>query len=265
MVPAACVTIAGETLELLPERAAFWRRRATLYVADLHLGKGAVFARQGRAVPTAAVEADLSRLSRAITATNASRLVILGDLFHARAGMVSHTLSTLAAWRAQHATLNIDLIRGNHDAHAGDPPAALNFRCANGPVTDGPWAYAHEPDDPHNDTTPHNPYRLGGHLHPVARLLGPGGTSLRAPCFVVGTTRLVMPAFATFTGGGPAGTRDGDRVLAIAGDEVIEVPVVRIVRATGTGARAFSGVRAGSADKGPRNPQPRNRARRRPA
>ena len=43
-------------------------------------------------------------------------------------------------------------------------------------------------------------HEISGHLHPAARLVM-HGTALRRPCFVSNGLRLIMPAFAAFTGG----------------------------------------------------------------
>ena len=67
---------------------------------------------------------DLARLkTRPFKRTGARRLLVLGDLFHARAGRVAtRTLGDAPRMaRAAPAELEIQLVRGNHDRHAGDP------------------------------------------------------------------------------------------------------------------------------------------------
>ena len=39
-----------------------------------------------------------------------------------------------ARWRALRAELEIMLVRGNHDRHAGDPPDDLRINCVNAPA-----------------------------------------------------------------------------------------------------------------------------------
>ena len=108
---------------LLPERALFWPRAGTLVVADLHWGKGATFRAAGIPIPVGTTSDDLARLDGALLRTGARRLVVLGDLFHARAGRIAtHTLAELRRWRGAAPELEILLVRGNHDRHAGDPP-----------------------------------------------------------------------------------------------------------------------------------------------
>ena len=54
--------VAGETLTLFPERAAFWQRENTLLVADVHFGKAAAFRAGGIPVPGGTTAEALGRL-----------------------------------------------------------------------------------------------------------------------------------------------------------------------------------------------------------
>ena len=75
-------TLAGERLELHPERAVHWPARRTLFVADVHLGKEHVFGRRGIPIPGGISAAQLARLAALVARTAAERLVVLGDLMH---------------------------------------------------------------------------------------------------------------------------------------------------------------------------------------
>lgn len=215
MAGALDLDVAGERVVLLPERALWLPAFDTLLVADLHWGKAAAFRAAHVPVPMGTTSSDLARLSSAIAATCATRLVVLGDLLHARSGRHDETLRTIAAWRDQHSALAITLVRGNHDAHAGDPPEALNIMCTDAPVGLGPFVGVHEP------IVRTDGYVLCGHLHPNVTVRGRGRQSLRLPAFVFGAARGVLPAFSSFTGGGMYQREAGDRVFAIAGDEVV--------------------------------------------
>ena len=59
-------SVAGETLVLLPERAAYWPARKSLFVADFHLGKAATFRRAGIPLPSGTTSENVERLGRAI-------------------------------------------------------------------------------------------------------------------------------------------------------------------------------------------------------
>ncbi len=207
--------IAGEELRLLAERALYWPRRATLFVADLHLGKAATMRAAGQPLP-GGNQADLQRLAQALQRSAAARLVVLGDLWHARAGRTAATEAALRDWRAQHRQLDILLVRGNHDRRAGDPPADLAMRCVDGPYPLEPFVLRHEPEPAESG------YVLAGHLHPAALLRGPGRQRLELACFWFAARVAVLPAFGSFTGTARIAAAAGDRVFVLA-DEVMEI------------------------------------------
>ncbi len=138
----------GEHLQLCAERAVWWPVRQTLLIADPHFGKAAAFRAAGIPVPDGGTAADLARLTRLIERVGASRLVILGDLFHARSGRSIETMTAIGAWRRQHARLDIVLIRGNHDRLAGAPPDEWRFACPGESWVEGLFRFAHEPPVP---------------------------------------------------------------------------------------------------------------------
>ncbi len=209
------IEVAGEQVALLPERALWLPAHDTLLVADLHWGKAAAFRAAHIPVPMGTTSSDLARLSSALEVTGANRLVVLGDLLHARAGRHDETFRTIASWRATHADLRITLVRGNHDQHAGDPPAELNIDCTDNPLRLGAFVGVHEP------TVNLDGYVLCGHLHPCVTVRGRGRQSLRLPSFVFGPSRGVLPAFSSFTGGGMYEQEPEDRLFGIAADSVV--------------------------------------------
>lgn len=229
----------GRRLELLGDRAVHRPESSTLYVADTHFGKAAAFRAGGVPVPAGTTAATLARLDRLLDRTDARRLVILGDFLHDREGRAPETMDRLAAWRDRHAGLAIDLVRGNHDRRAGDPPTAWGLRVldepARDPDPDAPWSLCHDPGAVADDGPP----VLAGHVHPVHRLRVPGGGGgLRFPCFLVRPRLLLLPAFGRFTGGALVQPMRGDRLFAVDPEEaegdgddaaIIEVPIGRAV------------------------------------
>lgn len=207
----------GECLELLPERAVWWARESTLFIADPHFGKASAFRHAGLAVPETAHGDDLHRLDQALDRTGAKRLIILGDFFHARSGRTEATLSDLAAWRGRQADLAVVLVSGNHDRHAGSPPEAWRFECVSKPWLLGPFACVHEPQE-----IPRR-FVLAGHLHPSFGLSDRTGSEVRGPCFYFGRKVAVLPAFGVFTGTHPVKPRRGDQVFLSGDDQVIDV------------------------------------------
>lgn len=211
------ITLAGETVTLLPERALYWPRERALFAADLHWGKDAAFRAKGIGLPEGTTADDLKRLADVITRTGADRLFLLGDLFHARTSQDSRTLAWGDAWRSAHTQLEITLIRGNHDLHAGDPPAAWNVRCADAPYSLRPFILFHHP------TESAEGYALTGHLHPGAVLRGHGLQGMKLPCFWFGRTVGVLPAFGDFTGTAAIRPKSGDRVYLPVDDTVLAI------------------------------------------
>jgi DNA ligase-associated metallophosphoesterase len=212
------LTLAGEDVRLLPERALFWPRACTLIVADVHWGKAATFRAAGIPIPGGTTTEDLARLDRALQRTGARRLAVLGDLFHARAGRVAtRTLATLRAWREGTARLEIQLVRGNHDRHAGDPPGDLGINCVVAPAFLPPFVLRHQPA-----ASPQG-YTLAGHVHPALVVSGPALQRERLPCFLVRPHLALLPAFGSFTGSAPVYPEPGDRAFVVADGEVLPV------------------------------------------
>lgn len=209
----------GESLELLHERALWWRERRTLVIADPHWGKAAAFRAGGIPVPEGGTAADLARLSGTLARCGAERLVILGDCIHARAGRDAEVFALIAGWRARHGALAIDLVSGNHDRHAGDPPDDWRIAVHRQPIVDGPFVLAHEPRaDPAG-------YCLAGHVHPAVRLRDRGGGTLRTACFHFARDIALLPAFGSFTGTADIRPTVGDRIFAVGPGAVVEIAV----------------------------------------
>ncbi len=129
----------GERLTILADRALYWPRRKTLLIADPHFGKAATFRQAGIPIPHGTTATDLDRLRALVAGTAAERLVVLGDFFHARSGRQPGTLDAIAPVREEHGQLEIVLVRGNHDDHAGDPPVEWRFNCAAEPIREEPF------------------------------------------------------------------------------------------------------------------------------
>lgn len=213
----------GEPVVLHPERALELPRLHTLVVADVHWGKATALRAQGIPVPPGGTTADLHRLSTLLRLTHATRLLVLGDLAHSRHGWEPRALEPVRAWRAAWPELEIMLVRGNHDQHAGDPPAILSILAMEPPFILGPFQCTHEPPELRAATAHAIAARtLCGHVHPNLRLRGRGADRLRLPCFVLGPRALILPAFSTFTGGGAWEPVAGERAFAIVDQHVVE-------------------------------------------
>jgi len=206
--------LAGEPVELLAERALFWHREQTLFVADLHWGKRETFVVEGIPVPDGLLDEELDRLTRLLARFGAERLVVLGDLIHSRQGVTEEVVERIARWRD--GAPECLLVRGNHDRHLAALPRSWSFQTVEEGERLGPFVLCHVPRE-HPEG-----YVLAGHIHPAVRLRG-RGDGLRLPCFFVSPTHMVLPAFSEFTGGAAIDPAPGDRLFAIAAGTVLEV------------------------------------------
>lgn len=212
------IEVAGRAIRLLPQKAAFLPDTHTLLIADAHIGKATSFRALGVPVPRGTTSETLSLIGELVARHDARRIVFLGDFLHSARSHVAATLDAVSRWRALHPTLELVLVRGNHDDRAGDPPASLGFTVVDEPLMDGGLAMCHHPE------AVSGAYVLAGHLHPCVSVHGRARERLRLPCFHFGAQVGVLPAFGSFTGMHPARVAPGDRVFAVADDAVRELP-----------------------------------------
>jgi DNA ligase-associated metallophosphoesterase len=216
-------------LTLLPERAIWQGESRTLWIADLHLGKAASFRALGQPAPAGTTQENLRRLGALIDAHKARRLVVLGDFLHARAGRTPSLFSQLSQWRAARSDVEIVVVRGNHDAHAGDAPDECGFETVDEPFTLAGVEGWHEAPPRSHEAPPRahvaeGPVILSGHLHPVAWVSGPGRDRLRLPCFCLRERAIVLPAFGEFTGGHPVDLQDWDELVTTTQTRLFPLP-----------------------------------------
>lgn len=222
-MPTDCLlTLGGQTLHLLPERAAFWQEAGVLLVADLHLGKAAHLRYHGIAIPEGHTADDLERLSRAIRRSGAREVLCCGDFFHAPTAQSPAILTMVEQWRASHPDIPFTLITGNHDQGRALPPVSCGIDLPGPVLFRSPFCFIHDPAEAPGP--PH--FTISGHLHPVAALPAGSGRALRAPCFWYQATSrtLVLPAFSTFTAVVPMQPPAGDLIFSIHHHRVTPVP-----------------------------------------
>ena len=211
------IVVLGEQLSLLPQRAVLWRARKMLIVADIHFGKAAAFRAGGIPVPHGTTRANLDALDALIATHGIGHILFLGDFLHAKTARAPATLLALQRWRESHPDLQLTLVRGNHDRHAGDPPPQLAVEVVDEPWRVGPLALCHHPQELIGA------YVLAGHVHPVVRL-SVGRDSLRLPCFVFGAAQATLPAFGAFTGGYEVSARQDEQLFVCTDDRVFAYP-----------------------------------------
>jgi uncharacterized protein len=193
VIPGALpVEIGGEALIAMPERALWWPARQVLFVADLHLGKGAAFRAAALPVPEGSTAATLQKLTLLIKSLKPKTVVLLGDLWHSKWARDDGTLQRFQEWRREHMYMDVVLTIGNHDARSG-PLEGDELRMTE-EYRIGPFICTHHPQERADG------YVLCGHLHPAAELEGKGRQNVRLPCFWVCEHYSVLPAFGELTG-----------------------------------------------------------------
>jgi len=228
------VVVGGVPLRLHPAGAVWAPAGGRLFVADLHLGKGATLRSAGVPLPGGTTAETMARVDRVIGEVSASAPVrevwVLGDLVHARAGLDRDVVAEVAAWIVGLPGRTLHLVRGNHDRGAGRLPGAWRLEqhaepCAVG-TPDGPLHLAHEP--PTEGAGPMG--MLAGHLHPMVRA-GRGRTRLpKLPAFLgreakgEGLDLLVLPAFGRLIDGAVVRGSPGWRAWACVEGEVVPLP-----------------------------------------
>lgn len=162
----------------------------TLVVSDLHLEKGAAFARRGQLLPPYDTLATLKLLESVIARYDPRIVISLGDNFHDRAG--SALMPSLFREMIVGAARGREWIwiNGNHDPDGaiGLPGMSADILCYGG------LTFRHEPAAEGSDG------EVAGHLHPCATVRR-REKSVRRPCFATDGRRLMMPAFGIMTGG----------------------------------------------------------------
>ena len=195
----------------------YWPSQNTLLVADVHLGKEQAFTRAGNPIPAGPTEADITRLAKLVKACGASRLLILGDLIHAKPTQSEGWLLTLSHFLDAHTSLSVEVVAGNHDKAEGQTLLDNRIRWYADPLIEAPFVFQHEPGI---DTRGHV---LCGHVHPCYRLSVSRKESVRAPVFWLGKQCSIMPSFGQFTGGHTVKPSTGDQLFMFGPDCVIPV------------------------------------------
>ena len=211
------VEFGGEILQLLPEKAVWWPKRNTLLVADVHCGKDATFRSMGVPVPAGGTNRDLARISALLQQTGADRLVILGDLLHARLGRHPELVDCIIQWRNAHAQTHVVLVCGNHDRSSGPSPRDWNFEVSDEPMHDDGFVFHHVPPEQTERPT------LAGHVHPTVFLSDFDGSLVSTPCFVRDGDCLTLPSFGSFTGGYTVQPQEGRRIYIVTPKRVVEM------------------------------------------
>ena len=189
-------TLAGTPLHALPSGALWLPNAGVLCVSDLHLGKSERIARRtGGLLPPYEVQATLDKLEADIAARDPDTVICLGDSFDDLAAAEALPPEDMQDLRSLIAAQDWIWVEGNHDPG----PAGFGGRSCT-EMRRGPLTFRHiaEGDAEAGE--------ISGHYHPKARLR----RGSARPAFLLDRTRLILPAFGTYTGG----LRSSDPALA---------------------------------------------------
>jgi DNA ligase-associated metallophosphoesterase len=170
---------------------ALWIEAEGLLAAgDLHLEKGSAYAARGQLLPPYDTRATLDRLEAEIAALAPRTVVLMGDSFHDARSVARLVPADRDRVLALARGRDLVWIVGNHDrdglggmpGETRDELAVAGLRLRHDPVA----GFA--------------PGEVAGHLHPCAKVRGPGGV-VRRRCFLTDGERLILPAFGAYAGG----------------------------------------------------------------
>ena len=217
---------ANADIVLLPGRAAFLPQTSTVVCSDIHLGKAATFRHAGMPIPEGSAQHDLKRLAGIVQTCNARRLLITGDLFHARSGCTEHVLDEFSAFckqiRQSHNT-DVVLVLGNHERSLGKKfrPHEIGINRCEEEIIESPFRFVHEQAIEQTDFPSY--FTIAGHLHPKITVRGSGRDRLTCRCFVATDRALILPAFGSFTGGTPLTNTDQMSIWLVRDDDIFHI------------------------------------------
>jgi DNA ligase-associated metallophosphoesterase len=189
-IPGVETAVHGVAAVCDPLGALYLPDAGILVVSDLHLEKGAAFARRGMMLPPYDTLATLTVLTAVISRYDPKLVISLGDNFHDRVGSehLPDAFRTLIVEMAR--GREWIWINGNHD-----PDGTINLpgTCSDELYYAG-LTFRHEPRDGLQQG------EIAGHLHPAATVRR-REKSVRRPCFATDGARLLMPAFGVMSGG----------------------------------------------------------------
>ncbi len=211
------ITIKGESWQLLPERAVFWKSKEMLILCDLHLGKAGHFRKSGIPAPGRINTKNLDRLTYLIDQLIPKTVLILGDLFHSSA---NREWFEFEEWLQKYNETDFILVTGNHDQLHHSFYETANFKLCDS-LKSGPFLFIHDADAAKNQNGVLVP--VGGHIHPAVKLKGKGRQTLRFPAYIISDKRILIPAFGEFTGLHTVQLNETDKAYAVVNEDVIPI------------------------------------------
>lgn len=208
------IEVAGESIILMASGAAYWPRKNSLFIADLHLGKANHFRKAGIPIPLNLQYDNLKKLESELTRSKCREVYFLGDLFHSEWNKSWEVFSQFCEKRYD---INFHLVLGNHDILNIEQYLRAGLKVHHEGVLLEPFQLFHHPQDGSDY------YRFCGHVHPAVRLKGRGRQSLRLPCFWKKKEELVFPSFGGFTGSVTVSPQNGDEIYVVTKEGPVKI------------------------------------------
>ncbi|MFT7073341.1 ligase-associated DNA damage response endonuclease PdeM [Patiriisocius sp. Uisw_017] len=204
------IKIKEEDFILHPSGALFWKQKAMLLLADVHLGKVTHFRKHGAAVPAHVAYENLEKLTEVVNHFQPETVCFLGDLFHST---INSEWQDFVKWVA-YTPSKVVLISGNHDIIPKYLFEDINVEVLEEQIIDGFYLT-------HHPTEHKTLFNFCGHIHPGVKMKGIGRQIMKLACFFKTKNQLIFPAFGSFTGNYILEPTKDDEVFVIAEGEVV--------------------------------------------
>lgn len=206
------ITLVGELLTLLPEKALYWENRKSLIIADTHIGKADHFRKSGLPIPNLASAVDYCKLDTLLKSLSIDKIIIVGDMFHSN---YNNGCADFISWKKTRRIREVILVKGNHDILGDSFYEQGGIKVYKEEYVELPYTFTHKPPKIIIDG-----YYISGHIHPAVRLGGKARQSLTLPCFVFGLNQALLPSFGSLTGKCIVSPEKTDKIYVI-GDETV--------------------------------------------
>ncbi len=182
------IKFANKSFLLLPDGSICWPTKKALILGDLHLEKSSFLASLGNFLPPYDSFETLYKLNNTLSSLEINTVILLGDIFHDKDGIkrisnkLHHYLESLCK------KYKVIWIVGNHDGFLKPKNANICLRYR---IDDINFVHKAEKNTINE---------FSGHYHPKATIKL-FKKKISRPCFLVGKSKIILPAYGTFTGG----------------------------------------------------------------
>lgn len=208
----------NKTLFLDYRRAVYLPEEKALVISDTHFGKASHFRIAGLPVNKKQSDAQFVCLTELVREYQPKTLLITGDLFHAN---VNLEVEEFGFWRRQFPSLEIVLIRGNHDILPMNVYREIGIESIENKYSLNGWNFVHHHLNDGKDAD----FFFSGHLHPGIKIINSALQRLKFPCFHLHEKGMILPAFNSFTGLNLLKKNTGTS-FAIVDKKIVPVPVL---------------------------------------